>query len=73
MNSVVCASSIEPIVVDVATAMKLSNIGRTQLYVLLNSNAIASRKVGKRRLVNLASLRAFLTNDVSQESNWRSL
>jgi len=53
-------TSLEPIAVNVATALKLAAIGRTTLYQLISDKKIRSFRVGTRRLIDLASLRAFL-------------
>lgn len=52
---------IEPITVPVATALNLAGIGRTKLYALLGEKRIKSIKVGKKRLIDVASLRQFLS------------
>ena len=57
----------KPITVTVEVAVKLSSLGRTLLYELMNSGHIKSIKVGKRRLVNVASLEAFLTTQQGKE------
>jgi excisionase family DNA binding protein len=51
---------ISPVTVTIQTAQRLSEIGRTKLYELINKGAIETVRVGKRRLVNFASLTAFL-------------
>lgn len=53
----------ESIVYSVNEAIKVSTLKRTRLYELLNSGAIKSIKVGKRRLIDAASLHALLTGD----------
>ncbi len=53
----------EPLVVNVEDAMRLSNLGRTYIYQLINDGSIASIKRGKRRLIEYASLKAFLTQE----------
>ncbi len=56
----------EPLVVNVEDAMRLSNLGRTYIYQLINDGSIASIKRGKRRLIQYASLKAFLTTQAVQ-------
>ena len=51
---------INPVTVTIQTALHLSELGRTKLYELINRGAIETVRVGKRRLVNFASLKAFL-------------
>jgi len=58
MNSAVW----EPLVVSVDDAIKVSNLGRTFIYQLINDEKIASIKRGKRRLIVYASLKSFLTS-----------
>ena len=58
MNSAVW----EPLVVSVDDAIKVSNLGRTFIYQLINDEKIASIKRGKRRLLVYASLKSFLTS-----------
>lgn len=53
---------LEPISITVPTALKLSGIGRTKLYELIASKQIRTVRVGARRLVDFASLKAFLTS-----------
>ena len=53
---------IDPISVTIPTALKLSGIGRTKLYELIASKQIRSVRVGARRLIDFASLKAFLTS-----------
>jgi excisionase family DNA binding protein len=53
---------LEPISITVPTALKLSGLGRTKLYELIASKQIRTVRVGARRLVDFASLKAFLTS-----------
>jgi excisionase family DNA binding protein len=53
---------LEPISITVPTALKLSGLGRTKLYELIASKQIRTVRVGARRLVDYASLKAFLTS-----------
>jgi excisionase family DNA binding protein len=53
---------LEPISITVPTALKLSGLGRTKLYELIASKQIRAVRVGARRLVDFASLKAFLTS-----------
>ncbi len=52
--------SINPVTVTVPMALKLSGLGRTKLYELLAKREIESVRVGTRRLINFASLKALL-------------
>ena len=58
---------LDPIAVTVPTAVKLSGLGRTKLYELIASKRIRSVRVGARRLIDFASLKAFLTSRESTE------
>jgi excisionase family DNA binding protein len=54
---------LPPFAVSVEEAERLSAIGRTKLYELMQKGRIKSRKVGRRRLVIVHSLRTFLENE----------
>ena len=45
-----------PIWVRPAEAARLAGVGVTRLYELLGANALESRKVGRARLVSVASI-----------------
>lgn len=45
--------------VDLATAARLLNVSRTTLYQLMDSGELASRHVGRRRLVARAALERY--------------
>jgi len=51
----------EPLVVSVEDALRVSRLGRTFIYQLINDGSIASIKRGKRRLIVYQSLKQFLT------------
>ena len=52
--------SLEPsALVDLTTAARLLGVSRTSLYVLMDSGALPSRHVGRRRLVPRAALEAY--------------
>ncbi|MGL4961006.1 MAG: helix-turn-helix domain-containing protein [Inquilinus sp.] len=50
----------DPITCDIPTACRLSGIGRSSLYDAMARDEIRSVKRGRRRLVVVASLRAYL-------------
>jgi excisionase family DNA binding protein len=52
--------TLDPISVDIRGACRLTGIGRSKLYELLISGEVPSVKVGKRRVVPVAGLRAWL-------------
>lgn len=48
--------TIKPISVTVDNAIRISGIGRTKLYELINQGVIKTTTVGRRRLVIYSSL-----------------
>lgn len=52
-------SGIDPIFVSVHEAAKALSLSAWQVYQLLDEEAIDSRYQGRRRLVNVKSLRAY--------------
>ena len=52
--------TMDPLAVSVQAATRVSGIGRTRLYEAMGSGELASCKVGKRRLILLEDLRAWL-------------
>jgi excisionase family DNA binding protein len=61
-NKHVNSDYLDPVTISVPTALKLSGLGRTKLYELITSKQIRSVRVGARRLIDFASLKAFLTS-----------
>jgi excisionase family DNA binding protein len=61
-NMPVNTDHLDPVTISVPTALKLSGLGRTKLYELITSKQIRSVRVGARRLIDFASLKAFLTS-----------
>ena len=49
-----------PLAVAPAEAARLAGVGRTTLYAALSSGALPSLKLGRRRLIKLDALRAWL-------------
>jgi excisionase family DNA binding protein len=49
-----------PLAVSPAEAALLAGIGRTKLYEAINGGLLASFKIGKRRLVRVAEIEAWL-------------
>lgn len=60
----------EPVAVDVATAAKIVGVSRAALYPLVMSGDIPSFKVGRRRLVPVAGLEAWVVR-VSHDDSQR--
>jgi hypothetical protein len=50
----------DPISVDIPTACRMSGLSRSFLYEVLAAGAVRSIKAGRRRLVLVDSLRAWL-------------
>ena len=55
----------DPMAYTVPNAMRVSGLGRTLLYEKMRSGELASRSVGRRRLIDAASLRALVTGEVA--------
>jgi len=51
---------VDPMLVSIAEACRLSGLGRTVFYELIGAGAIETVKLGRRRLVVVASLAAFV-------------
>lgn len=49
-----------PLAYDIATASRVSTIGKTRLYELIDEGRLASTKIGKRRLILADSLRSLI-------------
>jgi excisionase family DNA binding protein len=58
--------SLDPVTVTIPDALRLSGLGRTKLYDLLTKGEIQSVRVGTRRLIVFASLKALLTPKTAQ-------
>jgi len=54
--------SLKPLTVTVETALRISGLGRTKLYELINAGTIKTVTVGRRRLVVYSSLEALASN-----------
>jgi excisionase family DNA binding protein len=52
--------AIEPLAVDVKTALEISGLGRTKFYALINQGKLQTVAIGRRRLVNYRSLKALV-------------
>lgn len=50
----------EPLAYSIADAVRVSSIGRTRLYQIINAGKLEVRKIGKRTLIPAASLRALI-------------
>lgn len=54
------AHALAPLAYSISEACKVSSIGRTSLYQLINEGRLEVRKVGKRTLITARSLRALI-------------
>ena len=54
------AQQPDPITVTITTAQRLSGLGRTKLYELIAQGKLSAPKVGRRRLISFASLKALV-------------
>jgi len=50
----------EPLAVSPSEAARLAGLGRTTIYNALGSGRLKSIKIGKRRLITIEALRAWL-------------
>jgi excisionase family DNA binding protein len=50
------ANEPKPLAVTVPVALRITGLGRTTFYRLLKEGAITSVTIGRRRLINFASL-----------------
>jgi len=55
-------NQMKPVTVTVENALRLSGLGRTKLYELMNQGRLKTVKIGRRRLVVFASLEALAAN-----------
>lgn len=53
-------TSNEPLTMTIADALHKSGLGRTKLYEIIKHREIKAIRVGRRRLIDYASLKAFL-------------
>ncbi|WP_299191295.1 helix-turn-helix domain-containing protein [uncultured Erythrobacter sp.] len=48
---------MEPLLVSITETAQTLNLGRTSVYALINEGKLETRKMGRRRLVTVASIR----------------
>ena len=58
--SLTITAEAQPLAYDVATASRISTIGKTRLYELMAENRLESRRIGRRRVILADSLRALI-------------
>jgi excisionase family DNA binding protein len=54
---------LKPLSVTVSVALRVTGLGRTKFYQLLENGTIQSVTIGRRRLVNYASLERLASGD----------
>lgn len=54
---------IQPLAYSIAEACRVSSLGRTRLYQLINEGKLQVRKIGNRTLIPAASLRALIEGE----------
>jgi excisionase family DNA binding protein len=52
---------LKPLTVTIPIALHITGLGRTKFYQLLDKGAIESVTIGRRRLVNFASLERLIS------------
>ena len=48
---------MEPLLLSITETANTLNLGRTSVYALINEGKLETRKMGRRRLVTVASIR----------------
>ncbi len=59
-NDDVVSTALRKLAVAPAEAARLASVGRSTIYTAMKSGALPSIKVGKRRLIRLTALEAWL-------------
>jgi excisionase family DNA binding protein len=54
--------NLKPLTITVENALKISGLGRTKLYELINAGTIKTITIGRRRLVVYSSLEELAHN-----------
>ena len=57
------AHNPEPLAYSVADACRVSSLGKTRIYQLINAGTLSVRKVGKRTLITAESLRRLIAGE----------
>lgn len=50
----------DPLAYSIEEACRVTSLGRTMIFRAINEGQLATRKVGRRRIIMAESLRAFL-------------
>jgi len=59
------SNTIDPLAVSIDDACRMIGVGRSAVYELINSGRIVSTKIGYRRVVSVASLKALFAEGAS--------
>ena len=57
---------MDPLAVDIREACRLIGCGRSKFYQIVNENGIAIIKLGRRSLVPVSALRAFVESKMKE-------
>ena len=57
--------ALAPLAYSVSEACKVSSIGKTYLYQLINEGRLQTCKIGKRTLISARSLRALIEGEAA--------
>lgn len=58
-----CGHHLQPLAYSIDEACRVSSLGRTRLYQLINEGRLQVRKLGKRTLIPAESLRALINGE----------
>jgi excisionase family DNA binding protein len=56
-------TELQPLAYSIEEAVRVSSIGRTNLYALIKDGKLQARKIGKRTLIPAESLRALILGE----------
>ncbi len=56
----ITSSNCEPMVYSIKEAVRVSNLGKTRIYQLIKADKLRVTRIGRRTLVNAASLHDLL-------------
>lgn len=59
------ATQLQPLAYSIEDATRVSSIGRTRLYQLINEGKLKANKIGKRTLIPADSLRALINGEAA--------
>jgi len=60
LASIFGARYMEPLLVSIAETAKALSLGRTSIYELINAGELDTRKMGRRRLVTVESIKRLI-------------